>query len=340
MASPSKRACAGLLPAERVLVLLDAQLVGGDIDDFLLSYVLRDRGLVQPDGRDTVALCPELPVSELVLETCMLVEHEQRAFALRIPHKARDADLGWNAHQHVHVVGHQVPLYYLLHLLLAEVPEDLALAVLVVDGLSSILWTKHDVVPAHPFRMHQAVGLLCQGVLLFPSCPSTLPGFPLPSIHPIHPWSINAPQCFLIIGTLHISQADLFLWALGGISPVSCIECPPSATSPSEKVGGIMGSRKRSARAKEREKFLSSLGSMDDVFTEEETHQRNAGDEKEEARLMKACLSKQRYATRQEAEEIAALCAQHGTYGLEVYRCPYCKGWHLTSHPWKDKGQR
>ena len=105
-------------------------------------------------------------------------------------------------------------------------------------------------------------------------------------------------------------------------------------------MGGIMGSRKRSARAKEREKFLSSLGSMDNVFTKEETHQRNAGDEKEEARLMKACLSKQRYATRQEAEEIAALCAQHGTYGLEVYRCPYCRGWHLTSHPWKDKGQR
>ena len=50
---------------------------------------------------------------------------------------------------------------------------------------------------------------------------------------------------------------------------------------------------------------------------------------------MKACLSKQRYETRAEAEETAQLCAQHGTYGLEVYRCPYCRGWHLTSHPWK-----
>ncbi|WP_130811107.1 hypothetical protein [Olsenella sp. Marseille-P4559] len=97
-----------------------------------------------------------------------------------------------------------------------------------------------------------------------------------------------------------------------------------------------MGSRKRSARAKERARFLSGLGGMDDVFAEEEAHQRKAEDEKEEARLMKACLSKQRYATRQEAEETAALCAQHGTHGLAVYRCSHCGGWHLTSHPWKD----
>ena len=98
-----------------------------------------------------------------------------------------------------------------------------------------------------------------------------------------------------------------------------------------------MGSRKHSARARERERFLSGLGGMDDAFAAEEAHQREAADQKEEARLMKACLSKQRYETRAEAEETAQLCAQHGTYGLEVYRCPYCRGWHLTSHPWNGR---
>ena len=82
-----------------------------------------------------------------------------------------------------------------------------------------------------------------------------------------------------------------------------------------------MGSRKHSARAREREKFLSGLGGMDDAFAAEEAHQREAADQKEEARLMKACLSKQRYGTRAEAEETARACAQHGTYGLEVLSC-------------------
>ena len=68
---PVRRACAGLFPAERVLVLLDAELVEGDVSSFLLPDALRGRGLVQADGRDAAALCPELPVPGPVLEVRM-----------------------------------------------------------------------------------------------------------------------------------------------------------------------------------------------------------------------------------------------------------------------------
>jgi hypothetical protein len=54
-----------------VLVLPGAELVEGDVRGFLLPDVLRDRGLVHADGRDIVALCPELPVPEPVLEVRM-----------------------------------------------------------------------------------------------------------------------------------------------------------------------------------------------------------------------------------------------------------------------------
>ncbi len=97
-----------------------------------------------------------------------------------------------------------------------------------------------------------------------------------------------------------------------------------------------MGSRKRSARAKERTEFFEGLGGMDDVFAREDERVRQQKEKQEEAQRYKACLSKQRYDTRAEAEATAKLCAEHGTRGLEVYRCAYCGGWHLTSHPWKE----
>ncbi len=97
-----------------------------------------------------------------------------------------------------------------------------------------------------------------------------------------------------------------------------------------------MGSRKRSARAKERTEFFEGLGGMDDIFAKEDERVRQQKEKQEEAQRYKACLSKQRYNTRAEAEATAKLCAEHGTRGLEVYRCAYCGGWHLTSHPWKE----
>ena len=95
-----------------------------------------------------------------------------------------------------------------------------------------------------------------------------------------------------------------------------------------------MGSKKRSARAKQVAEFKAQLGSdMDFLFEREERHQANISREKEQALRYKACESKNRYSCRDDAEEAIRLCTEHGTTGLHSYRCPHCKGWHLTSKP-------
>lgn len=94
-----------------------------------------------------------------------------------------------------------------------------------------------------------------------------------------------------------------------------------------------MGSRKRSARAREIAEFKAGLGGMDDAFARERERQDEISARHEEALRQKACESKNRYASRAEAEENLAWCEAHGKRGLQVYRCPYCRGWHLTSHP-------
>ncbi len=154
------------LPAERVLVFLHAQLVLGDVAGFLLPDVFGDRRLVQPDGRHVVSLRPELPVSELVLQARVPVEYHQRALALQVSHHARHAVFRRYGHQHARVVGHQVPLYYLDALVLAELPEYLpyVLPDLVVDDFAPILRREHDVVLAHPLRVRQAVRFLRHGL--------------------------------------------------------------------------------------------------------------------------------------------------------------------------------
>lgn len=98
-----------------------------------------------------------------------------------------------------------------------------------------------------------------------------------------------------------------------------------------------MASRKPSAKARQREAFAEDLGSFDDLFDREERRQDDLAARREEARYEKACASKNRYATRGEALDAAAACAEHGRRGLSVYKCPYCNGWHLTSHPWKTE---
>ncbi len=152
-------------PIEGVLVFLDAQLVQRDVGSLLLPDVLRDGGLVQADGRHVVALRPELPVAELVLQVRVPVEYHQRALPLQVSHHARHAVFRRYGHQHVHVVGHQVPLYYLDSLVLAELPEYLPYVVpdLVVDDFAPILRREHDVVLAHPLRVGKAVGFLGHG---------------------------------------------------------------------------------------------------------------------------------------------------------------------------------
>ncbi len=102
-----------------------------------------------------------------------------------------------------------------------------------------------------------------------------------------------------------------------------------------------MGSRKRSAWSKQKAEFAAGLGGLgdssglDDVFAREDERRERAEADHEAVRRRKACESKNRYATRAEAEENLAWCEHQGKRGLSIYRCPYCDGWHLTSHPWE-----
>lgn len=95
----------------------------------------------------------------------MPVEYHQRALALQVSHHARHAVFRRYGHQHVHVVGHQVPLYDLDSLAFAELPEYLpdVRPDLVVDDFAPILRREHDVAPAHPLRAGKAVGFLGHG---------------------------------------------------------------------------------------------------------------------------------------------------------------------------------
>ena len=100
-----------------------------------------------------------------------------------------------------------------------------------------------------------------------------------------------------------------------------------------------MGSKKRSAWAKQKAEFsasLGSFGSFDDAFSRERQRHSASIEAKAEARKRKACTSKNRYSSREEAQENLAWCQENGRTGLSIYRCPYCDGWHLTSHPWDE----
>lgn len=95
-----------------------------------------------------------------------------------------------------------------------------------------------------------------------------------------------------------------------------------------------MGSRKPSANAKRVQQFKSQLGGLDDLFASEHHREERLSADKEAAFRRKSCESKNRYGTKGEAQLAIASCAEHGTKGLKAYRCEYCGGWHLTSHPW------
>ncbi|MDY2776865.1 MAG: hypothetical protein SOU51_00575 [Collinsella sp.] len=96
-----------------------------------------------------------------------------------------------------------------------------------------------------------------------------------------------------------------------------------------------MPSNKRSARAKQRAAFEAGFDAsgMGDLFAREHDRKDRLDAQHEAALKLKACESKNRYSSRAEALDAIAACADHGRRGLHVYRCPYCNGWHLTSHP-------
>lgn len=103
--------------------------------------------------------------------------------------------------------------------------------------------------------------------------------------------------------------------------------------------GVTMGSKKRSARAREVADFKSQLenglGGLDDLFANEERSEQKREADHDAAMRWKSCEKKNRYATRDETEEARKWCEDRGTHGLEIYRCEYCGGWHLTSHPFE-----
>ena len=100
-----------------------------------------------------------------------------------------------------------------------------------------------------------------------------------------------------------------------------------------------MGSKKHSSWSRQKAEFAAQLGALDDgaglddLFAREDKRQEQLIEERDETRRWSACEKKNRYATRAEAEDAIAACEAHGTRGLHLYRCEYCGGWHLTSHP-------
>ncbi len=94
-----------------------------------------------------------------------------------------------------------------------------------------------------------------------------------------------------------------------------------------------MSSKKPSAKAKRVAAFKAQLAGSrtDDAFARERAHRSQREAKREQAREERACTSKKWYRTQGEAAEAIRACADHGTTGLNCYKCSYCDGWHLTS---------
>lgn len=93
-----------------------------------------------------------------------------------------------------------------------------------------------------------------------------------------------------------------------------------------------MSSRKPAARARQVAAFKAGTDDLGDAFERERERSSELERQRDEALYDKACASKKRYATKADAIWAIGRCEAHGTRGLTCYRCPYCKGWHLTSH--------
>lgn len=75
--------------------------------------------------------------------------------------------------------------------------------------------------------------------------------------------------------------------------------------------------------------FQADTSRLDAAFEAESVR----GSARAGALQKKACTSKVRYDTREDAEEAARTSRFAGGKTLRVYRCDYCDGWHLTSKP-------
>ena len=97
------------------------------------------------------------------------------------------------------------------------------------------------------------------------------------------------------------------------------------------------GEQKASRLVKGQKRVLGAAtgGDMSDLFAREDERRDALDAERDEAWRYKSCERKNRYDTRAEAEAVMADCENRGRRGLACYKCEYCGGWHLTSHPWK-----
>lgn len=86
-----------------------------------------------------------------------------------------------------------------------------------------------------------------------------------------------------------------------------------------------MGSKKRSARAKQVADFMANLGDTDDAFARERERVVQQERQHESALRRKACESKKRYFDRADAEEAIRSCAAHGTTGCDAIAAPTAK---------------
>lgn len=92
-----------------------------------------------------------------------------------------------------------------------------------------------------------------------------------------------------------------------------------------------MGSKKQSARAKQRAAFEAQLADgLSGAFAHEDARRQRMAQDHEARLRHKACERKKRYLTRSEAESAIRDCKRHGSRDLHCYQCPYCNGWHLT----------
>lgn len=95
-----------------------------------------------------------------------------------------------------------------------------------------------------------------------------------------------------------------------------------------------MGSRKQSAKARQRAAFEAELESgtrgLDEAFSSAVAQRARMAADHEAHLRHKACERKKRYASRTEAEAAIRDCKRHGSRDLHCYQCPYCNGWHLT----------
>ncbi|OUP09811.1 hypothetical protein B5F33_04285 [Collinsella sp. An2] len=94
-----------------------------------------------------------------------------------------------------------------------------------------------------------------------------------------------------------------------------------------------MTSRKPQARARQRSEFMHDVGDLDALFSAGRRGLNELDARREEAHYEKACGLKKRYDSRADALAAIDACAAHGRRGLSCYKCSYCGGWHLTSHP-------